>query len=262
MPIVRTDEWLVKLHSRPLQLCERLTPYFEEATARDIYLHLIQHGMYQPSNDIANIVDQMKKKRMWKHITTIYEALKKQWNSPDVPIFLFPADPHNRKLAREFNSKGGLAYPDKLFLFLLPHHTEKEIKAVFTHEYNHVWRFAKHEKQSDDYTLLDAIILEGLAENAVREYVGDTYKANWTTYYSEQEIIQFWRRYLSPHQSIPVHHPLYNRLLYGLGFYPNMLGYAVGYSIVHHCLQKRGVRFSELMELSSERIVQLARLGE
>jgi uncharacterized protein YjaZ len=262
MSVVHTDEWLIKLNAHPIQLCERLTSYFEEATARDIYLHLVHHGMYSSSSDVTQIVEEMKQKRIWERVETIYKKLRKRWNGPDVPIFIFPADPRNRKLACDFNSKGGLAYPDKLFLFLLPHHTEKEIEAVFTHEYNHVCRLDKQKKNSEQYTLLDAIILEGLAENAVSQYVGETYKANWTTYYSEYELMKFWRRYIAPYQSIQSHHSAYDRLLYGHGFYPNMLGYAVGYGMVRCCLQEKGIDFSKLMEMPSERIARLSRFSE
>lgn len=257
MPVVRTDEWVVK--DRPIQLCERLTFYFENATARDIYLHLIHHGMYSSTNDIAKIADEMKRKQIWEHAEEIYQKLRKRWNGPDVPIFIFPADAYNRKLARDFNSKGGLAYPDKLFLFLLPHHQQKEIEAVLTHEYNHVCRLAKQRKE--EYTLLDALILEGLAEHAVGQYVGKAYQAKWTVYYSDDELRKFWKRYLVRYQSIQPNHSLHDRLLYGLGLYPSMLGYAVGYGIVHLALQE-GHGLPQLMEMSSERIVQLSRFNE
>lgn len=114
-------------------------------------------------------------------------------------------------------------------------------------------------KESEDTTLLDAIILEGLAENAVCQYVGKEQQARWTTYYSDEQLYSFWKRYVSPHKSIFSKHPLYARLLYGLGFYPTMLGYAVGHYIVRRCLE-HGARFSELMNMDSEQILQAASL--
>lgn len=256
MPIVRTDEWLEK---HPLKLCERLTPYFEHATARGIYLHLTHHGMYSSTEKVTETVTEMKQKRIWERVDALYQQLRKRWNGPDIPIFIFPANARNRKLARDFNSKGGLAYHDKLFLFLLPHHETKEIAAVLTHEYNHVCRLEKQPKE--EYTLLDGIILEGLAEQAVGQFVGKAYEAKWTTYYSDDELRKFWRKYVAPHQSIPPSHSLHDRLLYGRGWYPPLLGYAVGYGIVRQALQK-GESFSKLMEIPSERIVQLSRFGE
>ena len=59
---------------------------------------------------------------------------------------------------------------------------------MFTHEYNHVCRLSKFQKSEEDYVLLDSIILEGLAENAVRERLGEEFLATWTSYYSNEEL--------------------------------------------------------------------------
>jgi uncharacterized protein YjaZ len=255
--VCRTDRWLEKDGGQPIRLCERLTRYFPDASARDIYHYLLPYGMYRPAKNIKEMVEQMKQKDMWERVEAVYEKRKKDWNGPDVPVFLFPADAYNRKLAREFNGKSGVAFHDKLILFLLPHHTDKEIEALVTHEYNHVCRLNKQKKKYEEMTLLDAVVLEGLAENAVDCYVGSDHRASWTSYYSDEQLHRFWQRYVAPHQSISTQHPLYSRILYGLGFYPDMVGYAVGYAIVRRCLERKA-RFSELMDMDSERILQLA----
>src|SRR5699024_2978860 len=107
----------------------------------------------------------------------------KKWNGPNIPIFILPSDQHNRKLQRELSGKSGLTFQDKLFLFISEDTSESELKSLFTHEYNHVCRLSQYPKE-EDYTLLDTIILEGLAENAVRERFGDQATANWTRHYS------------------------------------------------------------------------------
>ncbi|BDG42364.1 DUF2268 domain-containing protein [Saccharococcus caldoxylosilyticus] len=257
MAVCRTDRWLEKDGDQPIRLCQRLTRYFPDASAQDIYHYLLPYGMYRPAKTIKEIVEQMKQKDMWKRVEAVYEKRKKDWNGPDVPIFLFPADSYNRKLVREFNGKGGVAFHDKLFLFLLPHHTNKEIEALVTHEYNHVCRLNKQKKKYEKMTLLDAVILEGLAESAVERYVGKDHRASWTSYYSDELLHHFWQRYVAPHRSISTQHPLCSRILYGLGFYPDMVGYAVGYAIVCRCLE-RGKELAELMDMDSEQMLQIA----
>jgi uncharacterized protein YjaZ len=258
MPVLRTDEWLIQVGEKPIELCKKLIPYFKDVSSREIFSHLTRHGMYRSANGLKQVVKEMKTQLIWEDVEKIYNILMKRWNGPDIPIFIFPADWRNGRLQREFNSKGGLAYRDKLFLFLLPHHTKKEMEALITHEYNHVCRLRRMVKKEEDYTLLDVIVLEGLAETAVRKYVGQSYNAKWTTYYSEKQLAEFWKRYILPYQSIHVTHPLYSRLLYGLNFYPKMLGYAVGYDLVNRCLQKKDITFEKLMSLTSEKIAKLA----
>lgn len=72
--------------------------------------------------------------------------------------------------------------------------SDNEIRALLVHEYNHVCRLAKNDKQEENYILLDSIILEGLAENAVRELVGEEYLAKWTSYYTEGQLNQMWKK--------------------------------------------------------------------
>lgn len=95
---------------------------------------------------------------------------------------------------RDQNGKSGLAFKDKLFLFLSDQNSDNEIRALLVHEYNHVCRLAKNGKQEENYVLLDSIILEGLAENAVRELVGEEYLAKWTSYYTEGQLNQMWKK--------------------------------------------------------------------
>lgn len=109
----------------------------------------------------------------------------------------------NPKIMRDQNGKSGLAFKDKLFLFLSDQNSDNEIRALFVHEYNHVCRLAKNDKQEENYILLDSIILEGLAENAVRELVGEEYLAKWTSYYTEGQLNQMWKKIIYPNSNIP-----------------------------------------------------------
>src|SRR5690625_6839523 len=49
---------------------------------------------------------------------------------PDIPIFIFPSDSRNQELTRHFNGKSGLAFVDKLFLFVSEKNTEKDRKST------------------------------------------------------------------------------------------------------------------------------------
>ena len=58
---------------------------------------------------------------------------------------------------------------------------------MLIHEYHHVCRLHHLKKDQKEYTLLDTMIMEGLAERTVGKYLGTKYLANWTKLYQEDK---------------------------------------------------------------------------
>lgn len=257
MTIIRTDEWLRESYSDPVVLCEQLEDYFDKANAVDIYRHLMIHGMYQPTRNGQEIVAMLEEMTVWSIVEHEHRQLRKLWNGPDIPIFIFPAEKRSKRLKHDFNGKSGLAFKDKLFLFVSEENETDEIRALFTHEYNHVARLKKANKKEVDFVLLDAVVLEGLAENAVRERFGEDWLASWTSYYSDEELAKLWKTLIHPHWEIQENHRKYYDLLYGLRFYPKMLGYSVGYFLVKKYLETNHLTTKEILSHSSEKIAQI-----
>lgn len=195
-------------------------------------------------------------KNVWAQVDKEYSVLQKQWNGPQVPIFIFPADETNSKIKRDFNGKSGLAFKDKLFLFFSPHNTHSEIKAVLTHEYNHVCRLKKYKKNESDFTLLDTVILEGLAENAVREQCGSSNLAGWTKYYSDEKIQRIVEELIIPNRNINRNERKYSDILYGKSFYPKMAGYCAGYSLVRNYLESTKLQTKAILGVDSREFVK------
>lgn len=257
MTVINTDKWLHESLDNPIEMCERLEKNFIGVSSNEIYQHLVMHGMYQqPLDDGKELIKELQEKDTWETVQKAESRLRKKWGGPNIPIFIFPADSKNRNLSRNFNGKSGLAFADKIFLFVSPHNSESEIHALFTHEYNHTCRLTKYEKDEDDYVLLDTIILEGLAEAAVLEQLGDEYTAKWTTYYSDDELKRIWQRLILPASRLPKHHHRHQKILYGKYFYPKMAGYAVGYYLVNKYMEKNDLKSKELLVISSEEIAQ------
>ena len=100
-------------------------------------------------------------------------------------------------------------------------------------------RMKKLSKKEDQYTLLDSIIFEGLAENAVREYCGEKYVAPWTKAYEEAELSRFYDKWIEPNLDVKRRSPLHDQLLLGQKSYPNMLGYSSGYRLVQNYLKNQ-----------------------
>lgn len=257
MGVVRTDQWLLHTSQKPQEFCKKLKKAFRHATEIEIYDKLTAHGMFQ--RELPNskeYINTFTEKNFWNMVREEELKLSKLWNGPEVPIFIFPSDPFNRELNMEHNGKSGLAFHDKLFLFVSTKNSAEEIRALFTHEYNHVCRLAKFSKKETEYTLLDTMVLEGIAENAVQELIGKDYLANWATLYTEKELKIFWKQLL-PVCHLPINHPKHNHFLYGYRTLPKMLGYSVGYYLVKQFLEISGLTIKETLAKASKEIAQL-----
>ncbi|WP_010651267.1 DUF2268 domain-containing protein [Oceanobacillus massiliensis] len=251
MSVIQTDKWLLEHYEDPIKLCEMLEDYFEGSPAEEIYEHLMMHGMYRPDKNGNGTIASLQKKEVWQTVAREIQLLKKLWDGPDIPVFIFPSDTGNQYLIRHFNGKSGLAFDNKLFLFLSPENHDREIIALLTHEYNHVCRMEKYKKEESDYTFLDSIILEGMAENAVAKRCGKELLAEWTAYYTDQELENMWKTYGTRSKKVRINTSKHQKLLYGLRSYPKMLGYCLGYYLVKEYVNNHNLSTRELLPVPS-----------
>lgn len=259
MGVISTDEWLLESYFEPIKICEKLISYFPKATPREIYQYLLLYGMYKPIKRDKEIVLKLRSNQVWNVVESEYQKLKQIWAGPEIPIFIFPSNIMSREIVHIYNGKSGLAFRDKLFLFLSGQNSEKEIKAVLTHEYNHVCRLNKYQKEEGEYTLGDSIILEGLAETAVKERYGSKYLAPWTTLYTKEQAIKMWKKYIAPNFELLQSTKKHRDLLYGSKFsYPHMCGYNTGFHIVQQAIEKSNLTSSDLLAYPTDKIIDIS----
>lgn len=253
MTVIKTNEWLEESTDH-FKICGRLKPYFHKSSTREISGYLHSFGMYKGEETGRLLFADLKKNKVWDIVRADEALLKKEWSGPDVPVFILPADAANRKMRDEFGGKSGLAFHDKLFLFLSDN-SKKDIQTILTHEYHHVCRLAKDPKKERDYTLMDAVILEGMAENAVRVRMGEEYEGSWTKRYSKDQVQSFYEKILKPNLELKSDSRKFTQIMFGTGFYPKMLGYAAGYQIVKDYMEKTKINMTDLFFVSSDEIV-------
>lgn len=238
-------------NENPWFLFKYLETYFPKTKAEDIYHYLIMHGLDSNfPNEGKDFFQQLNKTKLLKRVEEEVNHLQKLWDGPDVPIFILPIDAEH-PVWKNQKEKSGLAFQDKLFLFIHEKLDWNEIKALLTHEYNHVCRLKHYKKAVETYSLLDAVVLEGLAEWAVLQYVGKDFVGHWLNIYSEEELSNLWRTYISPNQDVKRDQPLYESLLYGQGKYPPMAGYCTGWFLVNIFVQRSPLSMKELLQVPS-----------
>ena len=166
-----------------------------------------------------------------------------------VPIYILPIT--------EGFSKNGIAYKNGIILFISSQLTTQQLQALLTHEYHHICR---RHLLKEPLSLLDSILMEGLAEDAVETRFGKDALSPWTERYSTKEVQHLWNRHfiLKLHQKgLPQHQVfLYGDPQQGL---PQWIGYCTGYRIVQAFKTNYGpVNTKALLSMPSEDIVDVA----
>lgn len=234
--VAPTDVWLEDLISKPLELLKKTINGKEDQ--QSFYHYLMKHGMYRSAQHAGDIFEKLKEKDIWARFSLYEKKYRRKWNGPSVPIYLFPVQ-EKRGMFQSSMKKSGVCFKDEIFFFITDQEDPKEYEALFVHEYHHCVRMKKLSKKEDQYTLLDSIIFEGLAENAVREYCGEKYVAPWTKAYEEAELSRFYDKWIEPNLDVKRRSPLHDQLLLGQKSYPNMLGYSSGYRLVQNYLKNQ-----------------------
>ncbi|CAM4090684.1 hypothetical protein BAMA_17345 [Bacillus manliponensis] len=257
MGVMQTAEWMRAHYREPEKICERFTTYIPFRKEM-IYRFLVSKGMFRPIKDGEREIDELQKKKIWDQLAIEYEELKEWLGGPDVPVFILLSDSYNKIVQQEYNGKAGLSMRDALFLFISSKNTIAELRALLTHEYHHICRIYNSKKKEENYTLLDTMIMEGLAEQAVYERHSASCYAPWTNYYEKEDVIDFWNRFVKGKCHVLRGTREHDIILNGLGAYPKMAGYNIGFHIVKDCVQSEKENSLSLLKLEAEDILQKA----
>jgi uncharacterized protein YjaZ len=251
MSVIDTITWL-KETANSKEICKKLCSYFIDLNEIEIGKYLHSFGMYKSNHQIDKWIERMEKEQILEFINEEEKKLIKEWNGPNISIFIFPCDKNNRKIEKEYKGRSGLAFNNKLFLFLSLETDKRDIKSLFIHEFHHVCRLASVKKQEKHFTIIDMVIMEGLAENAVREKLGENDVASWTKLYSDSQCERFLERIIYPQREVSRESNKFSQIMFGTGFYPSMLGYAVGYYLVKNYMKRTDKKTKELLSLPAE----------
>ena len=254
MGVIRTDRWLEESFNDRVQIEEQI---LDTVNMREQALieALNKSGLYRPNRKTKKTFQEMQERKVWSRVSHYYKKYKKEWDGPDIPIFLFPMASEVFSLFRSPNKhKSGIAFFDKLFLFITENVKDKELEALFVHEYHHTTRLNQLGNRVK-YRLVDSIVMEGLAEFAVSEYCGDTYLAPWVTNYNIKDLEEIITEKFKPNFELKRSEPLHDKLLFGHGSMPKMAGYAVGYKLVKDYVKLHSRTTKDMIGLSADKIV-------
>ncbi|MBS4221331.1 DUF2268 domain-containing protein [Lederbergia citrea] len=221
----------------------------------DFYRYLTQFGMYRPSREALRSVGKLEEEKVWEKIENIYTKYRKKWRGPDVDIYIFPINQSNRMFIQQLKGRSGLAFPHKLFLFISDGLDDKNLEALVVHEYHHAARMNNYKKNNNDYTLLDSLLFEGLAEHAVLKCCGVAYTAEWTKQYSPDRLKYYWNHSYEQNLQITRENRLHDDLLFGRRRVPKMMGYSMGYELAKGYIKNNQLTIIDSLKIPSEKLL-------
>ncbi|RIW35271.1 hypothetical protein D3H55_07680 [Bacillus salacetis] len=248
MGVIETHSWLEEDAHAPEEML--MKKGLTKRKAAELYGYLKMFGMYSPSANTKKQTASLIKREAWKKMDILYKKYRTLWKGPSVPIYIFPVQESRGFFSNGFK-KSGVSFRDEIYLFISDDEDAKEWEALFLHEYHHCTRMNLLEKDPEQYTLLDSIIFEGLAEDAVKEYCGNQYVSDWTKKYSGYLLEKLWNQHFKNQLHLKRQEARHDQLLLGRGRYPALLGYAMGYYIVEKYRKKYGTAAKEMMTLDA-----------
>jgi len=272
MGVVKTNEWLkayieeakqetsiVKRGRLQLQLL--VAPMYRELRLREQIEKqslLLEQGLFPPNEKIEKEVQKLFERRVWHLCASQLKKLQKEWDGPDVRVFLFPAN------EKQEYSRNGMLYEDRIILFIRSSCKDDEIRALLTHEYHHACRLFHQNFNESTIPLIESIVMEGLAEYAVNEHVGQHVLAPWTKSYSRERLQLLWERTFKKHAELQGRSKHYPYLLgSSVRGVPRLAGYAVGYFLVtEYIKQMNNPSTVDLFPKSAEEIINFLNLSD
>jgi uncharacterized protein YjaZ len=147
-------------------------------------------------------------------------------------------------------------YSCVLHLFInLNEYSKKSIENTVAHELNHTIYYYRHYDDFNNYTLLDEILLEGLAEN-FREQYFDPKVTKWAGALSKDEALGI----LGESKDIlgSRDRKIIKDFLFGNDRYQRWTGYSVGYWLVKEFIKNNpNLSWNEIMKIESQKFIEL-----
>ncbi|GIN57421.1 DUF2268 domain-containing protein [Lederbergia ruris] len=253
--VIETDQWGEKYFEQPWRMGKLARP--EITDEHDFYQYLLRFGMYEPSKRSLRLFNQLKQEKVWERVEVIYQKYKKKWGGPSVNIYLFPINQNHHFFMRQLRGRAGLSFSDAIFLFISAGLSDEQLEALFVHEYHHTARMSTYKKETNEYTLLDSILFEGLAETAVLNSCGKKHTAFWTEAFSKDKLKEMMEKYYIPSFQIKRNDSKHDHLLFGgrKGI-PNMMGYAIGYEIARGYIRNNKITMKDTFSISSNEMLK------
>ncbi|PYZ93520.1 hypothetical protein CR194_10145 [Salipaludibacillus keqinensis] len=250
MKIFDSSSWVIRHFYQHVPVDKAFASLFNHDKAksvRDWFYFLEDQGMLPLSRKTKRDWIKWRKSLNKEELTTFLLALKKDFSGPDADVFLFPLNQAHQRIMKELGGKNGCSFPSHILLFWKDTLPVVEQKAVLLHEYHHVARLYYQEVNEGTISLLESMIMEGLAEWEVQTRLGSACLAPWTSLYNENELLTWWEKVFRNNIHLKGRAYHYPFLYGGEKGLPPLIGYQLGYYLVQSYMKDKGGQSSLTM---------------
>ncbi|AIC95101.1 DUF2268 domain-containing protein [Shouchella lehensis] len=264
MAVIRTNKWgelfLKHVHNQKDEelafqrlFIQPLQPLFQFGTDTELATYLEKVGLFTLGDTDA--LSLFITKNYWVFLQEKFLELKEAWKGPNVPIYLLLANEHLKNRQTDVKGMMGLSFENGIVLIVSETIEANDLFALLIHEYHHVCRLSHTKENEETITLLESMVMEGLAELAVKEWLGEGYLAPWTSLY-DKTWNDKWADIISPKKLQLMGRRRYKDLLYGNAKknIPHMLGYYLGYQLCHQAASLLNEETTALLTTPAEKI--------
>jgi len=210
------------------------------------------------ARELKRIAKFLGKSQIEKRILFLSRQCERILPTSGVNVFILPIARTSENSKMLDDLRGVTAYTPWQKNFVIFIHPQRDWKRYFdltiVHEYNHSVRM-QHFRPNKNRTILDWIILEGMADNFVRKVTGfiPTWARPFPKKTEERIIKKIKGRLCSETNYYDFHEKL--GIMFGGKEFPHWAGYRVGFSIVRNFLRKNPkINFEKLVKMESSRI--------
>lgn len=205
-----------------------LQAHFQQVSPQQILYELKRYGLQV--QEVTVPFDP----NWWPLLKEWAVDLKNEWDGPDTTIYVLPAQVVN-----------AVCFQHCICLFAKAPMDTNTLRALLTHEYNHSCRLKLFglPESVEDY-----IVLEGLAQWAVRELHGEEPLQAWATALSYEDVLDIWQQ-VDLNSILDVY-----SILFGdeAAFIPSHFGYSLGYRLIEAYVKENSCSMKELLSLPTE----------
>jgi len=137
----------------------------------------------------------------------------------------------------------------------LDEYSKKSIENTVAHELNHTTYYYHHYDDFNNYTLLDEILLEGLAENFREQYFNPEV-SKWAGALNKDEAFEVLKESKDILESRD--QKVIKEFLFGNDKYQRWTGYSVGYWLVKEFINRnKNLSWDKLMKTNPKRFIEI-----